>query len=153
MSKADATTTPDDDWLFPLEMIRTGRGGAAGGAFFDSELASVERGSATYRLTVSARTAGGAAGGVHGGLLAALIDMAVTTATATVCKRGDVMRGTAELNISYLRPAVGRELLASATIVKKGRTLAVGQVDIHNDAGELVATGRVTYALGRAEAE
>jgi uncharacterized protein (TIGR00369 family) len=69
---------------------------------------------------------------------------------ASACERGDQARGTAELSVSYLRPAVGRELVASAAVLRKGSTLAVVDVDVHTEAGTLVAKGRVSYALGRA---
>lgn len=138
----------DVDWLVPLDAIMAGRQ-AGGSDLFGAELVSVERGRTVYRLVPTSAVAGGADGGVHGGVLAALVDMAVVTAVLSACKQGDEMRGTAELNISYLRPAVGQELRATAQIIKKGRSLAVGDVEIHNDEGVLVAKGRATYALGR----
>ena len=84
--------------------------------------------------------------------MAALIDIAVVSAVRTLCVRGDIMRGTAELNISYLRPANGSMLVISGTILRKGGSLAVGDAEIHDDAGRLVAKGRITYSLGRADA-
>lgn len=134
------------DWLHPLEAIRTTY---RGGTLFGAQLTHLERGRATFRLAISAATAGGANGGVHGGIIATLIDVAAVCAVVSACEQGDRARGTAELNVSYLRPAVGRELVASAGVLKKGSTLAVVDVDVLNEGGTLVAKGRVSYALAR----
>lgn len=139
------------DWLVDLDAIRaTYAAGGGSRALFGVEFVSVERGQTVFRLPITPEVGGGVAGGVHGGVLAALADIAVVAATLSACKRGDAMRGTAELNISFLRPAVGRALTATGTILKKGSALAVGEVEIHNDEGALVAKARVTYAIGRA---
>lgn len=136
------------DWRVSLDAIRTRRvADDEGKPLFGEQLIDVERGKAVFRLSITPAVGGGAAGGVHGGVLSALADISVTTAVLSVCRRNDHMRGTAELNISYLRPARGQSLTATATIIKKGRMLVVGHVDIANDDGTIVATGRVTYAL------
>ncbi len=144
----------EEDWLTSLESIRQsyggGRQGEGGSELFNVTLVEVERGKTVFRLPITAEVGGGVAGGVHGGVIAALVDIGVVSAVLSACKRGDAMRGTAELNVSYLRPAVGEALIATTTILKKGSSLAVGDVDVHNDQGSLVAKGRVTYALGRA---
>ncbi len=138
----------NSDWYISLDAIRSRRvADDEGKPLFGEQLIEVERGKAAFRLPITPAVGGGAAGGVHGGVLSALADISVTTAVLSVCRRNDQMRGTAELNISYLRPAQGNALTATATIIKKGRMLVVGQVDITNDDGTVVATARVTYAL------
>lgn len=55
---------------------------------------------------------------------------------------------TSNLNIDFLRPAIGPNLRAEAEVVKLGRTLAVIAVDIY--AGEMAkpcSRSTVTYAL------
>ena len=55
--------------------------------------------------------------------------------------------GTADLNITYLRPAHGRHIFADATVVKHGRQLAMIEVTIVDDEGRLCAKGRTLYAF------
>jgi acyl-CoA thioesterase len=141
----------EPEWIESLDLIRQTYQLIGGPALFGAELSLIERGRAEFRLPISPLTAGGAAGGVHGGIMAALIDIAVVSAVRTLCVRGDVMRGTAELNVSYLRPANGSALLISGTILKKGSSLAVGDAEVRDDASRLVAKGRLTYSLGRAD--
>ncbi len=141
--------TGEPDWLESLEYIRQTYEFIAGKALFGAHLDAVERGRAVFKLPISPMLGGGVAGGVHGGVLSALADIAVVSAVRTVCVQGDVMRGTAELNISYLRPAIGRELTVTGSILKKGSSLAVGDAEIHNDEGKLIAKARVTYVLGQ----
>jgi len=143
-----------EEWLVSLESIRQsyvgGRHGEGGSELFAVTLLEVERGKTIFRLPITKDVGGGVAGGVHGGVIAALVDIGVVAAVLSACKLGDQKRGTADLNVSYLRPAIGEALIATATIIKKGSSLAVGDVDVHNDQGSLVAKGRATYALGRA---
>ena len=51
--------------------------------------------------------------------------------------------------MSFLRPAVGEELVATCEVLKKGRALAVGDVEVRNNHDVLVAKGRGTYAIGQ----
>lgn len=109
----------------------------------------VERGEgyARCRLPVTEKVRGGVAGSVHGGVLSALVDIVTLSAIASVVRPGEQMAGTAELNVSYLRPALGDAVIAEARVLKKGRTLAVVDIDLSGEDGRLVAKGRVSYAL------
>jgi acyl-CoA thioesterase len=98
-------------------------------------------------LTPSERTLGGVGGSVHGGILATLVDIAAINAVASATGPDEQMNGTAELNISYLRPALGSIVVAEGRLLKKGRTLAVVDCDISDGKGRLFAKGRVQYAL------
>jgi uncharacterized protein (TIGR00369 family) len=104
-------------------------------------------GYARIRLPMSERLRGGVAGSFHGGVLSALADIACLGAMQGMFDNSARPAGTAELNISYLRPAVGDYVLAEARVLKKGRTLAVIDVDIKSPDGKLVAKCRVSYAL------
>ena len=109
----------------------------------------VERGEgyARCRLPVAEKVRGGVAGSVHGGVISALVDIASIQAISTLVRPDERMAGTAELNVSYLRPALGEVVFAAARVLKKGRTLAVTDVDITDPNGRLLAKGRVAYAL------
>ena len=137
----------DVRWLVPLQSIEASY---RGGTLFGARLIEIERGRTVFEMAITADTAGGANGGVHGGILASLADIGVVAAVLSTCRQGEQMRGTAELNISYLRPAVGRRIRVESLVIKKGRSLAVGDVELSNDRGALIAKARVTYAIGAA---
>lgn len=149
-TQSDPHGEGEEPWLEALDQIRRTHQLIDGPALFGAHLAEIERGRVVFRLPTALLLGGGAGGGVHGGILSALTDIAAVSAVRTLCRVNDVMRGTAELNISYLRPATGPELTITGTVLKKGSSIAVCDVEIHNDEGKLVAKGRVTYALGRA---
>ncbi len=104
-------------------------------------------GFARIAMETGSLTLGGIGGSVHGGLLAAMVDIVMLEALSATSQPGDQFAGTAELNISYLRPALGKRVFAEATIIKKGRSLAVSEVSIIDEAGRICARGRTTYAL------
>lgn len=56
--------------------------------------------------------------------------------------------GTIDLRVDYLRPGRGRYFVATARIVRKGSRIAVTHMELHNDAGELIATGGAAYVIG-----
>jgi uncharacterized protein (TIGR00369 family) len=61
----------------------------------------------------------------------------------------DQPAGTADLNVTYLRPAHGPYVDAEATVLRRGRQLAVIEVSISDAEGRLCAKGRVLYAFRR----
>jgi acyl-CoA thioesterase len=92
-------------------------------------------------------TLGGVGGSVHGGLLAALVDIAMLEAMFPMFEPSDQPAGTADLNITYLRPALGARVIAEGTVLRKGKTLAVTEVEIKDEAGRLCAKGRTIYVI------
>lgn len=85
---------------------------------------------------------------VSGPVLMALADLAVYVAIFT--RIGIVpMAVTSELKTNFLRPAVGHDLLATATVLKFGRRQAYGVVSIVEDhaVDRLIAHASATYAL------
>ncbi len=89
----------------------------------------------------------GIGGSVHGGILAALVDIAMLEATIPALEPNEQPGGTADLNITYMRPAMGPRITIEATMLRKGRTLAVTEVEIKDDAGKLCAKGRTLYVV------
>jgi uncharacterized protein (TIGR00369 family) len=81
--------------------------------------------------------------GFHGGMMAAVADCAAWFAIVTQTGPDEVML-TTDLQMRYLRPCLS-DLTASARVIKLGRTLCPVQVDMHDAAGEQIATGFVTY--------
>ena len=115
------------------------------------ELEERSPGYARVRLPMSERVRGGVAGSVHGGVLSALADITTLAAMQGMFTGGERAAGTAELSVSYLRPALGAYVDAEARVLKKGRTLAVIDVDMKDPDGRLVAKARVSYSLRPAE--
>lgn len=79
---------------------------------------------------------------VHGGPIASVIDSAGTFAVAAMVGHGVP---TMNLRIDYVRPAMQTDLVATATVRRAGRTIAVCDIDLHDDQGRLVAIGRGTW--------
>lgn len=86
---------------------------------------------------------------VHGGVIAALIDEAVGTALRTVYELGTEIQGrtTTELSVSFLQGVLTSQVYAEARILRRGRTLVVGDAQVLDAEGKLCATGRVTYRV------
>ena len=102
---------------------------------------------ARISIAPSAVTQGGVGGSLHGGILAALVDIVMLAALSTVQRPGQEPAGTADLNITYLRPALGARIYAEGTVVKRGRQLAMIEVSILDEQDRLCAKGRTLYAF------
>lgn len=111
------------------------------------ELLEARPGFARIVLHTSRTTLGGIGGSVHGGITAAMIDMATLEALVPMRTATDQFNGTADLNITYMRPALGANIYAEATVIRKGRTMAVTEVSILDEQGRLCAKGRTIYAI------
>lgn len=79
----------------------------------------------------------------HGGPIAACIDVAGDFAIGMLVGGGVP---TINLRTDYLRPAIGEALTAVARVRRQGRTTAVVDVEVLDDANRLVALGRGTYS-------
>jgi uncharacterized protein (TIGR00369 family) len=99
---------------------------------------------AVIRLPYSEEITNGS-GVVHGGWLATLADTAVAFALATNFD-GKMGFATADLTIHFLRRARG-DVRARARIVKKGRRLNVGDVEIVDASEKPVARALASFLL------
>jgi uncharacterized protein (TIGR00369 family) len=88
---------------------------------------------------------------MHGGAVYALIDMAVGGALSTMheAAAGGVGQVALDGNVSYLGALREGFALIEGRILRRGGTIAFGQAEIRDEAGTLVATGRVTYMIVR----
>ena len=91
---------------------------------------------------------------VHGGVYAALVDAAVGCALATVNPEsaGGVGQSTLDLNVTYLARARGDAIFAEGALLRRGRSIAFGEVRVTDGEGTLVAVGRATYMILQREA-
>jgi len=86
------------------------------------------------------------AGVMHGGALATLADAAVGIAIANHFE-GRRPCTTTELKINYLRPIARGKLTGRSRLVRVGKTLCVGWVDMFDSERKLAAVAIVTYML------
>jgi uncharacterized protein (TIGR00369 family) len=85
---------------------------------------------------------------INGGTLMALADVAVYI--AIFGRLGIIpLAVTNELKMNFLRPAIGGDVLARAELVKVGRRVVYGVVDVHMDDNpdRLVAHATSSYVL------
>ena len=92
---------------------------------------------------------------LHGGVISAALDVAGGLAIMlSVVKDAEITPstfpniGTIDLRVDYLRPGRGKHFIATARIVRKGSRIAVIHMELHNDQGELIATGGGAYVVG-----
>jgi uncharacterized protein (TIGR00369 family) len=83
----------------------------------------------------------------HGGAVASLIDMASSCALMTLLG-SEESRTTIDLAAHYLAPARG-DLLARATVRRRGGRTAVIDTEVTAEDGTLAALGRATFAIVR----
>jgi len=79
----------------------------------------------------------------HGGPIAAIIDTAGDYALVMMLGRP---LPTVNFRVDYLRAAIDTVLIVTATVRRSGRLVGVVDVDVANEAGQLLAIGRATYA-------
>jgi uncharacterized protein (TIGR00369 family) len=88
---------------------------------------------------------------VHGGAIAALADTAATAAAWASLDLEPTLRGsTLGFSINFLEPAIETTLTATARVVRRGRSVVVVGVDVHDPHQRLIAQASVTYKLSRA---
>ncbi len=88
---------------------------------------------------------------VHGGAIFSVADAAVAVALLTLAEPNEHAL-TVECKLNYLAGVTRAHqyVLAEGRIVQKGRTIALGEVDVKRDDGRLAAKGLITYALRQA---
>lgn len=86
---------------------------------------------------------------VHGGAIASLIDTAGMAATWSDEAEPESLSGsTVSMNVDYVAAARGRDLRATARVVRRGRRLCFTDVTAAEPAGRVVARGSVVQVLG-----
>lgn len=97
---------------------------------------------------------------LHGGVTAAILDtVGGITAILYAIREFDNLSiadfqkklpnvGTIDMRVDYLRPGKGKEFIASAEVIRKGRKVAVCRMELHNQEGTHIAFGTGTYMIG-----
>ena len=90
-------------------------------------------------------------GALQGGLVATLVDVVAGRAVVDTGPRETV--ATADLTIHYLRGITVGPALATARVVRRGRTLAVVTVDVSDvGSGDLCAVATVAFSISQLRA-
>jgi len=109
------------------------------------ELVDVKKGWAKVRLPF-AENLTHPLGIAHGGAIFSPADSAVAMALAGLVEQDEIYT-TIEMKINYLKPFSKGEITAEATIIHKGRNIAIGDVEVTNDSGRMIAKGIATYMI------
>ena len=88
------------------------------------------------------------AGRVQGGIVVALADYAMYRAIKALLKPGESTT-TIEIKVNFLAAAQNGELTATAKIISPGRRLMVGEMEVKDQDGKLIAQGLGTYMVLR----
>lgn len=105
-------------------------------------LVEAENGQAVFHMQAGPAHAN-PMGTLHGGILCDLADAAMGIAYATLLK-DDESFTTIELKINYLKPVWNSELIATASVVRAGRTVGLVECEVSDDKGHLVAKASST---------
>ncbi len=109
------------------------------------ELADVKKGWAKVRLPFAGKLVH-PLGIAHGGAIFSAADSAVAMALIGLVDRDETFT-TVEMKINFLKPFDAGEIMAEARIVHKGARTALGDVEVRNGDGTLIAKGLATYMI------
>ncbi len=87
-----------------------------------------------------------AAGRVQGGIIVALADYAMYRAITPLLKPGEGTT-TIEIKINFIAAAEKGELTGTAKIINAGRRVMVGEMEVKDQDGKLIAQGLGTYLV------
>jgi uncharacterized protein (TIGR00369 family) len=85
-------------------------------------------------------------GTLHGGVMGVLVDMSVATALRSALPLTSRMT-TVEYKVNLLKPVAGGVITAHGSVIRLGKTIAVGSTEIRNGEGEPVAFGSATFYI------
>ena len=85
-------------------------------------------------------------GFVHGGAIASIMDAATFWAVFPQIEKGLGLT-TVEIKVNFLAPAQKGKLVARGRCIRLGKTLALGDAEIRNSEGGLVAHGTATMMV------
>jgi 1,4-dihydroxy-2-naphthoyl-CoA hydrolase len=88
---------------------------------------------------------------LHGGVSALMAEGAASIGGAISVGPGEIVVGT-ELNCSHLRSMTSGTLTATATPIRKGRTVHVWGIDLTDDQGRMICVARCTLQVLKAPA-
>lgn len=144
--------SPNDDWPYfdeqPHDRQAKARARVAKTPLFDLIGLELDDTSLDFaRVSIEAKPDLANPDGItHGGMHATLVDTAVAQAIITTLKPGFGIV-TVEMDVKYFKPIAKGRLIAEGRIVRKGRRIVHGEVDLRDDAGNLLGKGWCVYAI------
>jgi len=106
---------------------------------------AIREGFARFRMAVKPEYLQGA-GLLQGGIMVALADETIAHAIMTVLKENEGLT-TVELKSNFLAPVKDGELIAEATVFKKGRAIIIGDCLIRDDQERPVLRCSATFLI------
>lgn len=97
---------------------------------------------------------------LHGGVISSVLDLTggvITSVDLLTHLRGESITdigkrlsriGTIDLRVDYLRAGQGDYFLATGTVLRRGKKVAVVRTELENDQNLLIAAGTGTYLIG-----
>ncbi len=83
---------------------------------------------------------------VHGGVICSLVDQAIGAAVHFALGRGR-RAVTVELKVNFLAPTTGGVLIARGRLLREGKRLIVGEAEIVDRDGRMIAKALGTWAV------
>ena len=123
-------------------MVDDGASPAPVGKLIGCRPTSIEAGKAVFALEAGPQHAN-PMGTLHGGIICDVADAAMGTAYASTLGEAESFT-TLELKINFLRPFWTGSLVATARVVKAGRTIGLTECDVTDAEGRLVARAMST---------
>jgi len=121
------------------------------------EVASMDPAKPQLRFVMRPDLIGNSRRGIlHGGVIAAVLDVtagfSIMLALHKETQPGEKLEfpniGTVDLRVDYLRPGRGKHFVSTGRVVRLGNRIAVTHMELHNDEGELIATGGAAFVVG-----
>lgn len=109
------------------------------------ELVDVKKGWAKIRLPFAKKLAN-ANGVAHGGAIFAPADSAVGLALIGMVEKDEFI-STVEMKINYLKPFDSGEIFIEGKIIHKGANTAIGDAEVKDAQGNLIAKAIATYII------
>ncbi len=109
------------------------------------ELVDVKKGWAVVKLPFEKKLTQ-PDGVAHGGAIFSPADAAVAVALLGLIDRSETLL-TIEMKINYIKPISEGDIIAEAKIVHRGGRTAIGDVEVRNSNGDLVAKCLATYMI------
>lgn len=85
-------------------------------------------------------------GVVHGGVLFTMVDTAMGKATMSVLDEGQFC-ASVEVQLRFIRPASEGAMMATATVLKRGRSIVHLQATVTGEDERLIATASGTFTI------
>ena len=83
---------------------------------------------------------------VHGGVICSLVDQAIGAAAHFALGRGR-RAVTVELKVNFLASSTSGSLIAKGRLIREGQHLLVGEAEVLDQDGRLIAKGLGTWAI------